>query len=232
MQAAKTEAPLAAEAPTADDTGAGLVAVPLAPQPHVRYDLSKRVIDLLVAIPALVLALPPLAIAAAAMALSTHANPLYRQQRVGLGGRPFTVLKLRTMYLHSDRRVPSQLNETVVATFKVRRDPRVARGGALLRKFSVDELPQLWNVLRGEMSLVGPRPAIPEEVATYSAEMRRRLGVKPGLTAIWQVSGRSNIPFERWMAMDLAYLQRRSLAFDLWLLLRTPWAVISGRGAW
>lgn len=232
MRVARTTASLVASTGAHAGIHVALPPIVRAPQPHAGYDTSKRVIDLAVAIPALVLASPVLLLAAAAMTVATGASPIYRQRRVGRGGREFTVWKLRTMHALADRGVPHGLNETAGPTFKARRDPRIARGGRLIRKFSVDELPQLWNVIRGEMSLVGPRPPIPTEVLVYTPRMRRRLSVKPGLTAIWQVSGRSEVPFHRWMAMDLAYVHHRSTRFDLWLLLRTPWTVISGRGAW
>jgi lipopolysaccharide/colanic/teichoic acid biosynthesis glycosyltransferase len=158
----------------------------------------------------------------------------FRQPRLGKDGRPFMMLKLRSMTqdaaeLHA---VVATANEMVGPVFKIRSDPRVTRVGRLIRKASLDELPQLWHVLRGDMSLVGPRPPIPEEVARYEPWQRERLAVKPGLTCTWQVGGRSDIPFDRWVQMDIDYVRRRSLALDLKILLQTIPAVLTGRGAY
>jgi lipopolysaccharide/colanic/teichoic acid biosynthesis glycosyltransferase len=125
----------------------------------------------------------------------------------------------------------AHLNEMDGPVFKLRNDPRVTRVGRVLRKFSLDELPQLWNVLRGDMSLVGPRPPIPDEVARYERWQRRRLAMKPGLTGLWQVSGRNEVDFERWMALDLQYIDNWSPWLDLKILARTVPVVLSGRGA-
>ena len=159
----------------------------------------------------------------------------FSQQRVGLRGRPFRLWKFRSMYRDAEgRRAALAANNEMAGgvLFKMRDDPRITRVGRLIRRLSIDELPQLWNVLRGDMALVGPRPALPGEVAEYSLEARGRLAVRPGITCIWQVSGRSGIPFEGQVAMDLDYIHRATLATDLQLLLKTVPAVISGDGAY
>jgi lipopolysaccharide/colanic/teichoic acid biosynthesis glycosyltransferase len=158
---------------------------------------------------------------------------LFRQTRCGLYGRRFTLYKFRTMVEGAEERLAElqHLNEMDGPVFKSRRDPRVTRLGRLLRKFSLDELPQLWNVLRGDMSLVGPRPPIPDEVARYERWQRRRLSMKPGLTCLWQVSGRNELTFEEWMRLDLEYIDNWSLWLDLKIALKTIPAVLRGRGA-
>lgn len=193
----------------------------------------KRTLDLGLGALLVVASLPVLAVAAVAIRLEDGGPVWFVQERVGLRGRRFRMVKLRTMTPDAEARRPDleRFNETGGPAFKMRRDPRVTRVGAWLRRLSIDELPQLWHVLRGEMSLVGPRPALPREVARYTRAQRRRLSMRPGLTCTWQVSGRSDLDFRRQMALDLAYVDRWSLALDLWLLLRTVPAVLSGRGA-
>jgi lipopolysaccharide/colanic/teichoic acid biosynthesis glycosyltransferase len=157
----------------------------------------------------------------------------YRQQRVGKGGRLFDVVKFRTMVpdAHALRHDLVSMNEADGPLFKIRNDPRVTRVGRFLRKTSIDELPQLWNVLRGEMSLVGPRPALPEEAALWSADLRDRLRVQPGITGMWQVSGRSNTSFEEYSRLDLYYVDNWSLLTDLSILGKTLPSVLLQRGA-
>ena len=150
----------------------------------------------------------------------------------GRGGRPFYILKFRTMVADAETRQAAVRNEQAGPVFKNRRDPRVTRFGALLRSASLDELPQLVNVLFGQMSLVGPRPPIAHEVARYEPWQRRRLAVKPGLTCLWQISGRCEIGFLDWVRMDLWYIKNRGVWTDLWLLAKTPLAVLSRRGAY
>jgi lipopolysaccharide/colanic/teichoic acid biosynthesis glycosyltransferase len=172
-------------------------------------------------------------IAALAIKLSSRGSVLFKQERVGLNGRSFTLYKFRTMIDRADelRGDVSHLNEMTGPVFKSATDPRVTRVGRILRRFSLDEIPQLWNVLKGDMSLVGPRPPIPEEVRSYHRWHRRRLSMKPGLTCLWQVSGRNKIDFDRWMQLDLQYIDNWSPSLDLKILLRTIPAVLSGRGA-
>lgn len=205
--------------------------VTAAPEPHRGYNLSKRLVDVAAGTVLLAGALPIVATAALAVAATTRTSPFYVQRRIGQGGREFAMLKIRTMRPGADREVPLTLNETGGPTFKAKVDPRVTAVGKLLRRTSVDELPQLLHVVLGQLTLVGPRPGLPDEVRQYTHAEARRLSVKPGLTGIWQVSGRSDVPFRRWMAMDRAYIRRRSLLFDLGLLARTPWTVLSMRGA-
>ena len=168
-----------------------------------------------------------------AIKLTSNGSVIFRQERIGLNGRTFTLYKFRTMLedAHARRDEVNHLNEMTGPVFKAKSDPRVTAIGRVLRKFSLDELPQLWNVLKGDMSLVGPRPPIPEEVRSYHRWHRRRLSMKPGLTCLWQISGRNDIDFDRWMQLDLQYIDNWSPGLDVKILLRTIPAVLSGRGA-
>ena len=193
----------------------------------------KRMLDICISLILLFVSLPAILIAALAIKLSSPGSVLFKQERIGLNGRIFTLYKFRTMIEHAhDRRDEVRhLNEMTGPVFKAKDDPRITAVGRILRKFSLDELPQLWNVLKGDMSLVGPRPPIPEEVGRYQRWHRRRLSMKPGLTCLWQISGRNNIDFDRWMRMDLQYIDNWSPTLDIKILLRTIPAVITGRGA-
>jgi exopolysaccharide biosynthesis polyprenyl glycosylphosphotransferase len=194
----------------------------------------KRLVDLVVSSLGLILLAPLMALIAAAVWLISRGPALFRQERCGLNGRRFTLVKFRTMDADAAEHLGdvAHLNEVDGPAFKARRDPRVTAVGWLLRRFSLDELPQLWNVVKGDMSLVGPRPPIPEEVARYERWQRRRLSMKPGLTGLWQVSGRADLEdFNRWIALDLRYIDQWSLWLDLKILLRTLPAVLSTRGA-
>ena len=194
---------------------------------------AKRAIDLVLALVLFVVTLPVQLIAALAILLLSGAPVLFRQVRCGLNGRHFTLLKFRTMESGAEDRLAeiSHLNEMTGPVFKAKRDPRLTAAGRLLRRLSIDELPQLWNVIVGDMSLVGPRPPLPDEVLRYEPWQRRRLSMKPGLTCLWQVSGRSELDFDRWMALDLKYIDTWSPLLDLKILLKTVPAVLSGRGA-
>ncbi len=193
----------------------------------------KRLLDVSVSALLLVLGAPIILLAAIAIRLSSPGSVVFKQERIGLNGRIFTLYKFRTMIedAHERRGEVSHLNEMNGPVFKAKGDPRVTPVGRVLRKFSLDEVPQLWNVLKGDMSLVGPRPPIPEEVASYHRWHRRRLSMKPGLTCLWQVSGRNNVDFDRWMEMDLQYIDNWSPSLDMKILLRTIPAVLSGKGA-
>jgi exopolysaccharide biosynthesis polyprenyl glycosylphosphotransferase len=193
----------------------------------------KRLLDVAVSALLLFLSAPAIGIAAAAIKMSSPGSVLFKQTRIGLNGRIFTLYKFRTMIedAHERRGEVSHLNEMTGPVFKAKSDPRVTAVGRILRKFSLDELPQLWNVLKGDMSLVGPRPPIPEEVKAYRRWHRRRLSMKPGLTCLWQVSGRNNVDFDRWMQLDLQYIDNWSPSLDFKILLRTIPAVLLGRGA-
>ncbi len=194
----------------------------------------KRFLDRLGSIFFLVLCSPLLAVVALAVRVVDGKPILFRQVRIGRNGRRFVLLKFRTMVVdaESQRLGLEMLNEAGGAAFKLRADPRVTRLGRWLRRLSLDELPQLWNVFRGDMSFVGPRPPLPDEVARYEPRQRRRLRMPPGLTGPAQVCGRSELPFEEWVRLDLEYVESWSLGLDARILLRTIPAVISGRGAY
>jgi exopolysaccharide biosynthesis polyprenyl glycosylphosphotransferase len=193
----------------------------------------KRAIDLALAFFLTLLTLPIQLLAALAIKLTSRGPVFFRQVRCGLNGRHFTLLKFRTMEVDAEGRLPeiAHLNEMSGPVFKAARDPRLTLVGRILRRLSIDELPQLWNVLGGDMSLVGPRPPLPEEVARYEPWQRRRLSMAPGLTCLWQVSGRSELDFDRWMELDLKYIDTWTPYLDLKILLKTVPAVLGGRGA-
>jgi exopolysaccharide biosynthesis polyprenyl glycosylphosphotransferase len=195
--------------------------------------MAKRGFDVVLSGVGLLLAFPVLVAAGIAIKLSSPGPVLFRQERVGRDGATFLVLKLRTMVTDAEARLAeiAHLNEADGPLFKVRDDPRVTRVGRFLRTTSIDELPQLINVLRGEMSLVGPRPALPREVQQWSPDVHGRLRVQPGITGMWQVSGRSDSSFDDYQRLDLYYVDNWSLSTDLSILLRTVPAVLSSRGA-
>jgi lipopolysaccharide/colanic/teichoic acid biosynthesis glycosyltransferase len=195
---------------------------------------GKRLLDILGASLGLILSSPLLLIAAVLIKLESRGPVIYRSIRIGRGARPFAFLKLRSMVdgAEQNRHKLSHLNEADGPVFKIAADPRVTRIGRLLRMTSVDEIPQLWNVLRGEMSLVGPRPPIAEEVVQYEPWQLRRLDVVPGITCLWQISGRSRIGFQEWMRLDLEYIRHRSFQLDMKILIRTIPAVLSREGAY
>jgi exopolysaccharide biosynthesis polyprenyl glycosylphosphotransferase len=196
--------------------------------------LVKRFVDVVVAAVITVVSLPLLALLALAIRLESPGAPLLRQKRVGLNGRIFTCFKFRTMRPDAEAVLPTlaPLNETEGLTFKMRQDPRCTPLGRRIRRWSLDELPQIWNVLLGDMSLVGPRPPLPAEVASYEARHMRRLEVKPGMTGIWQVSGRSNLSFDEMVMMDIFYVDNWSPTLDLRILVRTVIAVLRRHGAY
>jgi exopolysaccharide biosynthesis polyprenyl glycosylphosphotransferase len=193
----------------------------------------KRAIDICVSATALTLLSPLLLSVAALIKLTSRGPLLFRQARVGQHGHQFNMLKFRSMVVNAEELKARllALNEQEGPVFKMKSDPRITAVGRFIRKYSIDELPQLLNVLRGEMSLVGPRPPIPAEVAKYEAWQRRRLSVRPGLTCVWQVSGRNEISFEEWMYLDMQYIDHWSLQGDLELLAKTVPVVLTGRGA-
>jgi exopolysaccharide biosynthesis polyprenyl glycosylphosphotransferase len=209
-------------------------ALSFAPAHHPALDLAvKRAVDVVVSAALLVPAAPLIAVAGLLVRATSPGPIFFRQPRCGLYGRRIEVWKLRTMCVDAEaRQAELQVrNEMDGPVFKLRDDPRVTPVGRFLRRFSIDELPQLWNVLKGDMSLVGPRPPMLGEVSQYTPADRRRLSMRPGLTCIWQVSGRNRIGFGEWVKLDLEYIDNWSLALDLALLLRTIPAVLSGRGA-
>jgi lipopolysaccharide/colanic/teichoic acid biosynthesis glycosyltransferase len=194
---------------------------------------AKRCIDVAGALALLVLASPVIVVAAVAIMLVSPGSPFFAQERVGQNGRNFRLFKLRTMVdgAHLDHERMRPLSDVDGPVFKMRNDPRLHALGGLLRRASIDELPNLFNVLRGEMSLVGPRPPLPSEVEHYDAFASRRLTVKPGVTCLWQVSGRSNVDFAAWMQLDNEYVDTWTPWGDVVLVLRTVPAVIRGEGA-
>lgn len=195
--------------------------------------VAKRAADLAISFVLFVLTLPIQIAAAIAIKLSSPGPVFFRQVRCGLNGRHFTLVKFRTMHTGAQERLAeiSHLNEMTGPVFKVSNDPRLTKIGRILRRLSIDELPQFGSVLLGDMSLVGPRPPLPEEVAHYEPWQRRRLSMKPGLTCLWQISGRSEVDFDRWMELDLKYIDTWSPMLDVKILLKTVPAVLSGRGA-
>jgi exopolysaccharide biosynthesis polyprenyl glycosylphosphotransferase len=196
--------------------------------------LLKRSLDRLLSLLGLVLILPLLLLTALAIKLESPGPVLFKQKRIGLHGKTFHIYKFRSMYQDAEQRLESLLNtnQTNSMMFKMFDDPRVTKVGKFIRKFSIDELPQLLNVLRGEMSLVGPRPPLPREVAAYQDWQHVRLATVPGLTGAWQVFGRSSVTkFERVVELDFKYLSNWSLLVDLGLLLRTVPIVLTGKGA-
>jgi exopolysaccharide biosynthesis polyprenyl glycosylphosphotransferase len=197
---------------------------------QVLKDLFDRSLAALV----LVLLSPLMLAIALAIRFSDHGPALFTQTRVGKDGRPFKIYKFRTMVVDAEARLAAlrEQNEHDGVLFKMRKDPRITALGAHLRKWSLDELPQLFNVLLGEMSLVGPRPALPDEAARYADHVRRRLVVKPGVTGMWQVNGRSNLSWEESVRLDLRYVENWSLALDLQILWKTFWVIFSGSGAY
>ncbi|WP_210245181.1 WecB/TagA/CpsF family glycosyltransferase [Martelella alba] len=195
---------------------------------------GKRILDITISSAALVMLAPLMATTALAIAMTSRGPVLFRQTRIGENGAPFTMYKFRSMYRDAEARRAAllELSDREGICFKSRRDPRITPVGRVMRKLSIDELPQLFNVLKGNMSLVGPRPALQQEVTAYTAEALSRLAAKPGITGLWQVSGRAEIGFERMLQMDKAYIQSRSIVLDLTILALTVRAVLSGRGAY
>lgn len=203
-----------------------------APYDEIRL-LGKRVIDIVLAGAGLIVLSPLMLLTGILVRLTSPGPAIFRQVRCGLNGRRFTFYKFRSMCENAEELKPAvaHLNTRDGVVFKIPDDPRVTPVGRYLRKFSIDEWPQLWNVLRGDMSLVGPRPAIPSEVDQYQRWQRRRLRMRPGLTCLWAVCGRDRVDFETWMKLDMQYIDNWSLALDWKILLRTIPRVLTGRGA-
>jgi len=197
-------------------------------------DSAKRAFDVLVSALALILLSPLFLIIALLVKLEDRGPVFFPQTRVGQFGREFKMFKIRSMCLDAEKRLKDLLEKNTHkegVTFKIKNDPRITRVGKWLRKFSFDELPQFYNVLIGDMSLVGPRPPVPREVAKYSLAHRRRLAVKPGITCIWQISGRSEIDFSGQVQLDVDYIESQNFWIDIKILGRTVPAVLSGKGA-
>ncbi len=194
----------------------------------------KRALDVSICIMALPFLAPIMLATAIAIKLDSPGPVLFKQARVGKWGKPFTCYKFRSMFIDAEARKAElmHLNEADAIVFKIARDPRVTRVGRIIRKLSIDEFPQLFNVLKGEMSWVGPRPPVPNEVANYQYDHHQRLLATPGITGLQQVSGRSTVNFSRWVELDVQYIQEQSLKKDLEILIKTIPAVISGKGAY
>ena len=187
------------------------------------YEISKRAIDIIGAGSGLLLLSPVIAIVACAVKFTSKGPVFFSQKRVGKNGELFDMYKFRSMVVNAEelKEKLAHQNEMSGPMFKMKDDPRVTKVGKFIRKTSLDELPQLWNVLKGDMSLVGPRPSLPKEVAQFEKWMYKRLSVKPGLTCFWQVSGRNNIDFEDWMKLDIKYVRERNFWLDIKLILKT-----------
>lgn len=199
------------------------------------YHAAKRALDVVVSALALIALTPLFAVVALIVKLTSRGPVFFGQTRVGKDGREFRFYKFRSMVADAEARKAALLEQNdhgESVTFKMKRDPRITRIGRFIRKTSIDELPQLWSVLTGDMTLVGPRPAVPTEVAKYTPQQRKRLAVTPGLTCLWQVSGRGDLPFDRQVELDLEYIRSRSLWLDAKLLAKTVPAVLNGRGAY
>ena len=202
--------------------------------PRAQAGIVKRTLDIAVSSLLLVMLLPLFCMLAIVIKLDSRGSVLFSQTRVGYAGRHFRIWKFRSMTVDAPTLKSALLDKNEIEgnlLFKIKNDTRVTRSGKFIRKFSLDELPQLWNVLTGDMSLVGPRPAVPEEVREYSQAQRKRLFAVPGITCIWQVSGRSLIPFEQQVKMDVHYIENQSLWLDFKLLLLTIPAVLTARGS-
>jgi lipopolysaccharide/colanic/teichoic acid biosynthesis glycosyltransferase len=203
-------------------------------EPRPFYNASKRAMDIVVSLAALIALLPLFAVTAILIRLTSAGSVFYRQERMGKGSRPFQMLKFRSMY-ERNVDIPPELmlrNESTGPLFKIKNDPRVTPIGRFIRKTSIDELPQLINVLRGEMSLVGPRPPMPRELAGFEVAQLLRLRVTPGITGPWQVGGRSKLTFDDMVRLDLQYIEDRSLLLDIKLLALTVPTVLLGDGAY
>lgn len=194
----------------------------------------KRALDVLCSAALIIVCSPVIALIALAVKLVSPGPVLFRQQRIGKGCQAFQMYKFRTMVngAHLLHVHVAHLNQLDGPVLKIANDPRLHALGAFLRRSSLDELPQLWNVLRGDMSLVGPRPALPKEVDHYRPHYFQRFAVLPGMTGLWQISGRASVPFSRWMAMDVWYARKWTPLIDAWILMRTVPAVIRREGAW
>jgi len=195
----------------------------------------KRLLDILLSLMALIMLTPVFLVIMLAILIEDGSPFFFIQQRVGLNGRIFDFYKFRSMVRNAEKLKDQLLRQNESGdgvTFKMKRDPRITRVGGFLRRFSVDEFPQFFNVLKGDLAIVGPRPPVPREVAQYSLEERKRLHVKPGLTCLWQIQGRSEIPFKEQVRLDMQYIHSRSLRQDFWIMMKTVPAVLLGRGAY
>lgn len=198
------------------------------------YPVLKRLQDIVLSVLALVVLMPIMLVIALVIVIDNPgANPIFAQMRVGLGGKKFKLYKFRSMCPNAEAQIDKLMaqNEMDGPVFKIRNDPRITRVGRFLRKTSLDELPQLWNILRGDMSIVGPRPALPREVEQYDEEAKKRLAVLPGLTCYWQIQPKRNsLSFEKWLQLDLKYIEERSFLIDWKIMFATIHAVLNMEG--
>ena len=197
------------------------------------YEVTKRIIDIVGSFIGLIVLSPLMLIVSILIKLESKGEVIFKQKRVGLNGREFYMYKFRSMVINAEElkeQLESQ-NEMSGPMFKIKDDPRITNVGKFIRKTSIDELPQLINVIKGDMSLVGPRPSLPKEVKKFEQWMMERLEVKPGLTCIWQVSGRNNIDFEDWMKLDIKYVRERSFKLDIKLILKTVLVLLGDKNA-
>lgn len=203
------------------------------PSEHGLARLSKRLLDVVVATVAFVVALPLCLVIAALIRLDSKGSVIFSSERVGERGKTFRIFKFRSMVVDAEERLKdiADLNQGGTKMVKIPNDPRVTRVGKILRKYSLDEIPQFWNVIRGDMSLVGPRPQSPAEVQLYDDCAQKRLAVPAGLTGWWQVTARDDPRFEVWLAKDLEYIEHWSIRLDIKILLKTVWVVLTGRGS-
>lgn len=200
---------------------------------NVLYEVIKRIIDIVASFTGLIVLSPLMLVVSILIKLESKGEVIFKQKRVGLNGREFDMYKFRSMVVNAEElkeKLAAQ-NEMSGPMFKMKDDPRVTKVGKFIRKTSLDELPQLWNVLKGDMSLVGPRPSLPKEVAQFEDWMHKRLEVKPGLTCYWQVSGRNNIDFEDWMKLDIRYVEERNLFVDIKLIFKTIFVLFGDKNA-
>lgn len=208
--------------------------IPKIPKVSIAYRLIKRLFDIVVSLSALILLAPLLLVFALIIFLDDpHGSPFFSQDRVGINGKIFRFWKLRSMVCNAEALLENLMsqNEMEGPAFKIKDDPRITRIGKVIRKSSIDELPQFWNVLKGDMSIVGPRPPLPREVEKYTPRQWLRLSVKPGLTCIWQVQPKRNaLSFDEWVDMDLEYIAKRNIRLDLKLIFKTAMVMIRGEG--
>lgn len=200
---------------------------------NILYEVIKRIIDVVASFTGLILLSPLILIVSILIKLESKGEVIFKQKRVGLNGKEFYMYKFRSMVINAEElkeQLESQ-NEMSGPMFKIKDDPRITNVGKFIRKTSIDELPQLINVIKGDMSLVGPRPSLPKEVKKFEQWMMERLEVKPGLTCIWQVSGRNNIDFEDWMKLDIKYVRERSFKLDIKLILKTVLVLLGDKNA-
>ena len=197
------------------------------------YEICKRTIDIIGAGLGLILLSPIIAVVACAVKVTSKGPVFFSQKRVGKNGELFEMYKFRSMVVNAEELKENleEQNEMSGPMFKIKDDPRITKVGKFIRKTSIDELPQLWNVLKGDMSLVGPRPSLPKEVEQFDNWMFKRLSVRPGLTCYWQVSGRNNIDFEDWMKLDVKYVEERNLWIDIKLIFKTVFVLFGDKNA-